>query len=207
MGSLVDPFVAAGLHAILAATLWSGLIALAMVGARQPAQRCGLARVANLGLLALWPVVLCLPLPRVTAHDLLRTFDLALSPTVATTDTLPTVAQEPVIPEPVAARGPRWLRLAVGGYLAGALVFLSWLALGSGVAAWLVRGAKPPQETTRRIYARLPYGGWLGKPRLRVSDRVRQPVLVGTWRSTILIPPGSNGPSKPESWNSASRTN
>jgi hypothetical protein len=77
--------------------------------------------------------------------------------------------------------------VAVGG---------AWLWLGFWGVHWLVRHAQPPSPAASALYNRLTGGEENGRtrPRLRVSHRVRRPVVVGILRPMILIPPSYDEP-------------
>jgi hypothetical protein len=173
------------LDASLAATAWLGLIALAMVGCRQPVRRRGLARAAILGCLMLIPLAWLGPVPRIDVLGPLRgllqsssNFDDGLRP------------------------GPgawwvagRWaVRLLTLLYLAGAGAGLSWLWLGWWGQGWLARRSGVPSPEALALYEALPFAGRRGRPRLRVASRPRRPVLLGTIRPTVLIPPELDRP-------------
>ncbi len=82
---------------------------------------------------------------------------------------------------------PSWPALLGGSFLVGATAMLGWLALGSWQTASVRRRAKRASEGLRSVLARVVGAGGV-PPDLLVSDVVRQPVAVGTWRPTIILP-------------------
>lgn len=199
MWGRVDSLATMGLDAALAAAFWSGLMALAMVGCRQPARRIVLARVALVGLLALGPLVVLAPLPRTAAREALRQFapPQATSPApeadrpASSLDSFSmAVAPGPGLRIPVGSSGAWSARALVLAYGLGVALSLGWLALGGAAATWMVHRSETPQPSTAQIYEGLPYRGRLLRPRLRVSPHACRPMLVGVLRPTILIPPG-----------------
>ncbi len=161
--------------ASVAAALLSSLCALLMVACQQPARRCLVARLAMLGLLALIPLTAFGPRPRWEVVTTLRRF------------------------APPSGTMPGWLggdwrlqtfeRSLIGLYLGGVAVGLGWVGLGLWASRRLVRGSREAPEELRSRYHLLG-SGTRRSPALRVSDRLRGPVLVGMLRPTIVIPSG-----------------
>src|SRR6185437_4044722 len=89
-------------------------------------------------------------------------------------------------------RGPS--RLLTLTYLAGVGFGLVWLLLGYGGLAWLALRSIEPSAATLALYASLSPPGRTRSPRLRVSARVSRPVLLGLFRTTILIPVDLDAP-------------
>ncbi len=178
------------LDASLGATLLVGSIALAMVGCRQPSRRVGLARVAVVGTLALLPLVALSPLPRL---DLIRV------PVGIGLDAHPILPYLGLSSATSArALGGAWggrpvvspsLRALTVLYLVGVGFGMAWLILGWWGLGWLTRRSTVPSPVTLELYDSLPIASRHRRPGLRVTSRVRGPVLIGLVRQTILIPP------------------
>lgn len=160
-----------------AAALWLGAVALAMVGTRQPARRCALARAGLVGALLLIPLGLVDPLPRLDLGGPLR---VVAPPSWTRSAALRRVGG--------AFRGPWAPRGLAVLYLVGAGANLGWLLLGWWGMVALARRSSAPSRGTLDFYAGLPYECLLPRPRLRVSGRVERPVLLGLARPFIVIP-------------------
>ena len=160
----------------LGAAIVSGLAALAMVGCGQPARRCALARGAILGSLAVLPLAVWAPLPRLRVAAYLA----AIVPPRSSEGSLP--PSEIEIPEP-------YRKLLIVSTLFGTSVGLASLVAGGLATGRLVRKTVEPSPETDEVYRSLSFFSAWPRPRLRVSARVRAPVLVGAFRPTILIPP------------------
>src|SRR5947207_2667149 len=107
MGAWVDRLGVVLVDATLAATVLLILVSLAMVGCRQPARRCGLARGAIVACLVLIPLVGLGPAPRIQVVQSL----VQLSPPMdLQSSTAPVVAQVLAV-RPIALR---WLVTAYG---------------------------------------------------------------------------------------------
>lgn len=186
------------LDSSLAATALLSLVALAMIGCRQPVRRICLARAAILSVLALIPLVIFAPFPRISLDRVAHQSGLLSHPIFAyhvrhhLNVTKPPVpdsglaASAPDAPRPLhilVGPPPRWLVVA---YLAGTASALSWLLLGHWGLSWLTSRSDEVSPLSAELYDRLPAQG--RRPRLRVSARVRRPALVGLYRQTILIP-------------------
>jgi beta-lactamase regulating signal transducer with metallopeptidase domain len=176
LGSLV-------FRASVAGAVLSSLVMLLMLGCQQPARRIALARAALCGTLVMMLLVAFAPLPR---------FDLmaALAGTGVLSHPLLGQAQA------VAAgglRGPWPARVVLLVYVAGVGACLAELAVGYWGLGWLTRHARPPSPRAQAVYDAIPFSGrWAwgrARPGLRVTARVRRPVLLGTYHPTILIPP------------------
>ncbi len=212
MPDVVDRLGAALLDASLAATAIAGLVVLAMVQCRQPARRRDWARAGLVSTLALLPLALLKPVPRIDLRGPLR----ALLPTNLD-DPSPRLrgevrdVMEPSIDRPGACEVPGsedgtdclpgkagWVRLLARGlvllYLVGVSIGLGWIATGLGGSAWLIRRCRSPSELTQRHYRILPFDGHSSRPGLLVSDWATRPVLFGWLRPAILIPPGLDQP-------------
>lgn len=169
------------LDAALASTAWLGLVALAMVASGQPARRCVLARAGLAGSLLIPPLVAGLPGPRLDLGRVVERFG-------------PSARDEPLwVPPRSRSEPPTGLpgrpgvrRGIVLAYGAGVLIGLAWLALGCWASARLGGRSEPADPETQALYDLLAPGRW--RPRLRVSGRVRRPVLTGALRPAIVVP-------------------
>jgi beta-lactamase regulating signal transducer with metallopeptidase domain len=193
----VDRIGATILDTSLAAAVLLGLAALAMVACRQPARRCGLARAAIVASLALFPLVAYGPSrPRIEVVGPLRA---VLEPVLpGGGERLESEATSAFRPSPAATDQVtpfvRWApRVLTVVYVLGASASLAWLLLGWWCSAWLIQRAAHPDPTTRDVYLALPYAHWW-RPRLRVGARLSRPVLLGSARPVILIPPDLDRP-------------
>lgn len=210
MGFWVDRLGTALLDASLSAFVFLGVLALLMVGTRQPARRCGLARAAIIGSLALLPLVAFAPgRPRVELLGSIRslTFPLWTAWPPPPSGAVPHAgnAAAPFMSPPSSWAALRWVRSAgwwtprtlVVVYLVGATCGLAYLALGWWCSAWLVGRADEPTDSSLAFYGTMPYTGWR-RPRLRLSSRLRRPILLGALRPTIVIPPELEQPEASE---------
>ncbi len=165
--------------AAVAAAVVSGTLALAMIVTRQPSRRKALARAGVVGTLLVVPLVWVRPFAPL---DLLGPVRLALAPWLASDEHgWPGWACQVAGAVPV---------VLVGAYLAGVAIGLGRMALGGFGAGWIGQNSAPPSDEARAIYEALPATPGRQRPALRVSDRTARPVLLGTLRPTILIPPG-----------------
>lgn len=180
MGEAIDRLGALILDTTLAASTILIVVALAMVGNAQPARRCALARGAILALLALIPLAAWGPMPRVDVLEPLRAILQPPGPRPAPPDSITAALPGDLGPSRGLMRSLTWL------YLAGVTAGLAGLALGVLGSAWLCRRSSLPSATTSALYRSLPATD--PRPRLRVVDRLRRPVLVGLVRPTILVP-------------------
>jgi BlaR1 peptidase M56 len=159
------------------------VVVLLMVGSRQPARRCGLARAAILGSLFLPICAASRIVPRIDLPQILRPFALPAPP-------WDEIDREVEVGNPFDPSAyPSLPRALAVGYLVGATAAAAWLALGYIGLAWVTAKAAAPSEASVALHESLPYEGRGRRPRILVSPRVRRPVLVGLFRSTILIPP------------------
>jgi len=207
MGMWLDWLGGVLFDASLSATVLLCLVALGLVGCRQPVRRVHLARAALVGSLALLPLAGFSPLPRIHVLRIVRS-------AVGTGETIAAPAADEaavtgvtVIPGPPKRPGwaqfsryvlPRPALILVPVYLASVAVGLGWLLLGFWGLGWLSRRAKPPSSATRSLYDALPWACRRARPALRTTERVRRPVLVGALRPTILIPAALDQPEAAE---------
>lgn len=196
----VDRLAVIVLDASLAATMLLSLVALFMLGCRQPARRLRLARTAIVCSLALIPLAAVAPWPRVDLVGALLRSGLIPEREAGLDDTPPTQAaasaaahENAKVPESAAFDQsafppPRTVRIITLLYLGGMTVGLAFLVLGCGGLVWITRHSQDPCPTALALYQSLPFEGKGERPRLRVMNRFRRPVLLGTFRQIILIP-------------------
>lgn len=178
MDRLLDCLAWLYVDATLGATVLLGSVALVMIGCGQPARRLVLERLAILGALAILPLSFLEPVRRTWIR----------------------------FPMPRGLRiDPFWVspfivgRVLLGMSLVGVLVGFLGLLLGwIGARRWLSRTIEPSPET-QELLESLQFEGLCWRPRTRVSAHVRRPVLLGTLRPTILIPPDLEEPDQIES--------
>ncbi|WP_406700696.1 M56 family metallopeptidase [Singulisphaera sp. Ch08] len=187
------------LDASLSATALLSLVALAMIGCRQPVRRICLARAAILSVLILIPLVALAPFPRISLNRVARQSGLSSHPFFAYHARHHLDAETPgsgglQADVESSSGGPRPLRGLVGPpprwlvitYLAGTASALSLLLLGYWGLNWLTSRSEEVSPLSAELYASLPIRG--RRPRFRVSARIRHPALVGLFRQTILVP-------------------
>ncbi|HEY2157432.1 MAG TPA: M56 family metallopeptidase, partial [Isosphaeraceae bacterium] len=178
MFDLLTTFGARIVDAAIAAAVVSGVLALSMMVTRQPSRRRALARVGVVCTLLVVPLVWLRPFAPL---DVLAPVRLILGPSIgAGPISWPSWANH-------VARVVAVVLLAA--YVAGVAFGLGRIALGGFGAAWIRRNSHAPSDEARLIYAALPSTPGRKKPTLRVSGRTTRPVLLGTIRPTILIPP------------------
>jgi hypothetical protein len=191
--------------ATLSTTIFLSLVLLAMLGCRQPARRILIARLAFLASLAMIPLVAIEPLPRLDLVDLFVESELLPAPRFVSSDPIElataTADESPGTPNR-ARRRPVWQPDSAAGTgrvirrgitlldLACMGAGIAWLLLGFGGVHWLIQCADEPSLTSRGIFDELVAGGspLAARSILRVSSRIRRPVVVGLLRPTILIP-------------------
>jgi bla regulator protein blaR1 len=196
--------------AALSTGLFLSAVVCAMLLCRQPSRRLLIVRSSLLGSLAIIPLIAVLPLPRVDVLDLLLRADL-FPPSFSTIDSSP--LDDVSSPEPglrdrlhtsitifkgdYAAWAGRWLpRCLTVIVLTVAITGAAWVLLGFWGVGWLLRHSREPSPSTQAVYDALS-ATWKEKrarPRVRVSSAVARPVLVGSRRTTILIPSSYEAP-------------
>jgi hypothetical protein len=164
--------------AAVAAAVVSGAIALAMMVTRQPSRRRALARAGVIGTLLVVPLVWSRP---IAPLDLLEPARLALAPWIGLDQ-----AGWPGWAMWMAAAIPVILLVS---YIACVGFGVGRIALGGLGAVWIGRNSWAVSEESRAVYDSLPFTPGRTRPALRVSARTGRPVLLGTLRPTILIPP------------------
>lgn len=179
MGDSVDRLGAILVDGTVAATVLLGAAALAMIGCGQPARRLLLGRVAILGVLAVVPLAIFAPIPR-----------FPIGPTLAAF--VPPHLDASAIG---ISTGPSpWRRGLVAVSTCGAIGGVLALLLGTLAGIRLLSRTIEPSDETLATYLALPCRTWRPRPKVRVSARVRGPVLVGAFRPRILIPPDHDEP-------------
>jgi hypothetical protein len=185
MGETLDRLVPLLRDGAIAATALMGLTALVMVATGQPARRCGLARLALLGSIAILPIARFAPIPRLPLHHPVGWF------------AHPRPGAHAVDEPPMLDRSPGSIAigrgLVVASTSATSLGLVTILLGWAGCARFLRKTIEPSAETLE-IYEAIPSSARWRRPRLRVSARVRRPALIGTFRPTIVIPPDLDEP-------------
>ncbi len=185
MGEALDRLMPLLRDGAIAATALMGVTALIMVATGQPARRCGLARLALLGSIALLPIARFAPIPRLALYHPIGWF------------AHPRPGAHAVDEPPPAGRSPG--AIAIGRGLVVASISATGLGLATILLGWagcarLLRKTIEPSPETLGIYGAIPFSARWRRPRLRVSARVRRPALIGTFRPTIVIPPDLDEP-------------
>jgi beta-lactamase regulating signal transducer with metallopeptidase domain len=189
--------------ATVSTALFLSLVVLAILFCRQPSRRLRIARVALVSSLTMVPLVALAPLPRLDVADAIIRSDLFPALLVFNPDQdqrrpQATATHDQVaswtIPGGFSAQIPRYGKWIERGItligLAGIALGLGWLILGFWGVRWLIRHARQPSARTQAIFDQLHANPGAARPRavLRVSARVRRPVVAGMLRPTILIP-------------------
>ena len=188
MGDLIATIGGRVVDAGLASMAISGLAMLAMLATRQPSRRRAIARAGVLGVLLTLPLVTLRPVGTI---DLVGPIREAAGPASEWLGAL--IGLDGM-------RGPRWSMVPLGlvqrlgrglllAYGLGAAAGLVRLLIGGLGSAWIVGRSTEPDGPVVASYRSLPFNPGRRRPRLRVSTRVRRPVLLGIVRPTILIPP------------------
>lgn len=187
MGDLADRLGALLLDGALAATALLGAVALAMILCSQPARRLLLGRFAVLGSLMILPLAAFAPSPKFPIRIPIAAF-LENGPGPVLVETDDTVYAWSV---------PR--RLAVALALGGMTIGAGALILGWIGGRRLLHQTVEPAPETEAIFAELLFDRRGRKPAVRISARVRRPVLIGSLRPTIVIPPDLEEPGESRS--------
>lgn len=173
--------------ASIAMAAFLSLAVVVMLTCHQPCRRIILAQAAMLVALLMIPLVAASPMPRLDPLRWIfpagaRGVGNGLSPEARVTTQ--------------AVGGPWVLRIATLCYLGGVTLGLGWTAIGFWGIRRLERGAIEPRSETREAYLAIAdvVGDRASIPSLRVSPRVRRPVLAGRFRPFILIPPELDEP-------------
>jgi beta-lactamase regulating signal transducer with metallopeptidase domain len=190
--------------ATLATTILLSLVILLMLLCLQPARRIVLAQAATVLTLLMIPLIASNPLPRLEALMWFAGHDPGTSRTRANApiggdSSGRSVSRPAGLGQPTAGAsgqgiwwtGPWPLRVFTLIYLTGVSVGVFWLVLGFWGIRRLVGKSVEPSPATRALYDALiqHVDGRSPAPGLRISARINRPVLVGLFRSFILIPP------------------
>jgi hypothetical protein len=203
MWIVLDQFSRTLIDAAVANAILLSLIVAVVVFIRQPARRVVIARSGVYAALLMFPLVEFDLLPRVYPVDWLlraRLVPPSLTPEPNPLDVLaPFPPGLPGRPPPSRRvgegavewpAGERLVRVGSLFYLAGAAVGLAWMGLGLWGFRRLVDRSKEPGGTLRGVYDELLHD--LGRspphPMLRVSSRLRSPVLGGMIRPVVVVP-------------------
>jgi beta-lactamase regulating signal transducer with metallopeptidase domain len=191
--------------ATLSTALFLSLVVVAMLVCRQPTRRLLIARVALFASLAMIPLVALVPLPRLDLLDTLVQTDILPNSLILELETGGNPKPGSIAPEqkshPPFAHDLHDRILSAGRWLPRSLTLIdlafvamgtAWLMLGFWGVQWLIRHSRSPSAATTEIFDRLFADGAKkpGCPALRVSPRVRHPVIAGFFHPTILIPTG-----------------
>lgn len=191
-------------HATLATAILLSLVILLMLHCQQPARGIVLAQAATVLALFMFPLIATNPLPRLSTLAWFTGHEPGASRTRSAFSeagdsprrllSYPTIQGRSTTGSP--GKGTWWTgpwprRVLVLMYLTGVSVAMSWTLLGFWGIQRLVGESVEPSPAARALYdeliqqvdERLPFPG------LRVSARINRPVLVGLFRSFILIPP------------------
>jgi beta-lactamase regulating signal transducer with metallopeptidase domain len=188
--------------AALSTGLFLSVVVFALLVCRQPSRRLLIVRSALLASLAIVPLVVVLPLPRVEVLGLILQADLLPPSTIESGLVSGPSAGQPglegrlhsfisVFKGDYAAWAGRWLpRSLTLIVLTVAGTGAAWVLLGFWGVRWLLRHAREPSPTTQAVYDGLSAGRTKNqvRPDVRASSAIQRPVLVGLRRTTILIP-------------------
>ena len=188
--------------AALSTALFLSTVVLCLLVCRQPSRRLLIVRLALLASLAMLPLAMA-PLPR---FDILAKIGQAgfwppaslIEPESVKLPQQEQPKQEgqlksfiTVFQGDYAAWAGRWMpRSLTLIVLTVAATGAAWVLLGFWGVRWLVRRSRAPSPPTLAVYDALECAraSRRRRPDLRVSSGVQRPVLVGLFRTTILIP-------------------
>jgi hypothetical protein len=163
-----------------------------MVGCRQPARRCVLARAGLIAAIAIVPLVAGSPFERFELLGHLERLVPSSHWSVSSSrDETSAVGAQRVSGRSnlTSLQLAHWARRGLTVlYLTGLTTGFVWLGLGSWGAAWLLARSSEPRQSTVELYQMQRNPHPRRSPRLRVAPRITRPVLVGLLRPTILIP-------------------
>ena len=187
--------------------LWFSVMLAVVVVCRQPWWRRFLGRLAMVGSVAILPLVLFSPLERLDVAATWRQWATVGEREASARD----VFRAGGGPRLVFRKAAEWRAATVvvgsseglvhaivvmGG--AALLCGVGFLAMGVAAARRLTGLSQSPGEETRRLYEGLVGDTDSQAPRLRVSDQIMQPVLLGVVRPVILIPASLEGGTSPD---------
>ena len=178
--------------ASLACLVLTGLAALAMIACRQPVRRLTIARGALVASLAVWPLVVWSPAPRVDVVAPL----LEVAPPIWNR-----LAPAPLCHDRAGSRdawtpSAAWRARASAAYLGGAALGLGWLTLGWWGSSRLARRSVAASAGSQAILDALAAADGGPRPRLRVAPGLNRPALIGVFRPTILLPTAWDDPAR-----------
>jgi hypothetical protein len=187
LDKMAGPLFDASIGALV---LWS-VVALGMLGSRQPARRLRLARAGAVAALVLWPLIGVGLVPKLDVVGTLHDVGVLPHPLFSGVR-VPRAAQVTgLMPPPPAPTSNAVLWTTRGltlTLLAGGVAGLGWVVLGCLALKRLTRHLAEPTPEALELYESLPYRAGARRPALRVVDRVSRPVLVGVLRPRVLIP-------------------
>ena len=159
-------------------------VVLAMLISRQPARRLQIARCALIGSLCLVPLIGIGLVPRFNGIELLQGWGVFPHPILgAGTEFLENLR---FLSE---RAGPWPFRALTVCYFCGVILGLAWLFIGYLAVFRVKRTSTDPSAETQLLYESLPIPRGVRRPSLQVGWRITRPMLLGTFRSMILIPP------------------
>ena len=171
------------LSASLAAFAWLGLTVWTIVSARQPVRRRCIARAGTIG-------------AGDRAGRPLREFAEARRPRLDQSGRAAVLACRER-PKVGLARGRRLagVVLPAFGGLRGGFDDRAWPALARPLGSGPIgRKTSAPLRGTLEFYKALPFSNERRRPALRVSERLRGPMLLGLFRPAVIIPRGMERP-------------
>ncbi|WZO99441.1 M56 family metallopeptidase [Isosphaeraceae bacterium EP7] len=191
MQELVDRLGSFLLISLLSAAILLSMVIVAMICCRQPSRRRAIARAGIVAALSLPPLAAFCPSLsfsiKPAAAGLATTFlsSIHADTRLDVTRTLVHSFFERRIANPWISNLTRGLTL---GYLIAAIAAVGSLVLGFWALGFVIRRSNSPSDETSRVYRSLKGETAENAPDLRVSSRLRRPVLAGILRPTILIP-------------------
>jgi beta-lactamase regulating signal transducer with metallopeptidase domain len=200
----LDHFSRLLVDATLAEVVFLSLVVLVMLLCQQPARRIVLAQAAILIAALVFPLVATNPLLGWSVRSWFGHREpVSQAPSVDDDQGSESLGNSPLTPPRSIGAGsaalgadtwsthPWQLRILSLAYLAGVAIGLVWFLIGSWGVGRLIRESADLSPATREFYYDLvrQVEGRVPPPRLRVSPRVRQPVVVGLLHPYILIPP------------------
>jgi beta-lactamase regulating signal transducer with metallopeptidase domain len=188
--------------AALSTAIFLSVVVLCLLVCRQPSRRLLIVRLSLLASLAMLPLALA-PLPRLDVVAQIR--DAGLLPPASLmelqTASLPSQDQSShgdrrssfisAFRGEYAAWAARWMPRSLTLIVVSvAATGAAWVVLGFWGVRWLVGHSRAPSPPTQAVYDAIAIPTTTRQPRpdLRVSSGVQRPVLVGFFRTTILIP-------------------